>query len=111
MLLTQVPLPVISGVFLYLGFTSLQGLELWERIQSLFYDSSIAPKTRWSVVPRRTTAVFTIVQISCVAAMMWVTKSSFGVVSPLIIALLPLLRLGLVRSGVVKKENMDLLDS
>ena len=109
--LSQVPLPVLSGVFLYLGFTSLQGLELWDRIQGLFHDTSVAPKTRWSAVPRKVTSLLTTVQMACVASMMWVTKSSFGVVSPLMIALLPLLRLGLMRSGLVKKEDMQTLDA
>jgi hypothetical protein len=110
MLLSQVPLPVLSGVFLYLGLTSLQGLELWDRIQGLFQDSSVAPKQRWSSVPRKVTTVFTLVQVACIAAMMRVTKSSFGVVCPLIIALLPLIRFGLVKTGIISKESMDILD-
>jgi hypothetical protein len=110
LLLAQVPLPVLSGVFLYLGFTSLQGLELWDRIQGLFMDFTVAPKKRWSSLSRLTTSAFTIIQMACVGAMMWVTKSSFGVISPLIIAMLPLLRLALIKSGVIKKEAMDKLD-
>uniref|UniRef100_A0A7S1UPF3 Bicarbonate transporter-like transmembrane domain-containing protein n=1 Tax=Grammatophora oceanica TaxID=210454 RepID=A0A7S1UPF3_9STRA len=110
-LLAEVPLPVLSGVFMYLGFTSLQGLELWERIKGLFQDKSVAPKMRWSVaVPRLTTVVYTGIQMACVAAMMRVTKSKIGVISPLMIAVLPLLRLGLMKSGLVKKESMNVLD-
>ena len=110
LLLSQVPLPVLSGVFLYLGFTSLQGLELWDRIQGIFLDPTVAPAKRWSSVPRRVTNVFTIVQMACVGALMWVTKSSFGVVSPLLVALLPLVRLGLIKSKIVDKKSMDVLD-
>lgn len=109
-LLAQVPLPVLSGVFLYLGFTSLQGLELWERIQGLFMDFTVAPKKRWTSLPRFTTTLFTTVQMACVAGMMWVTKSSFGVISPMIIAMLPLLRMTLMKAGIIKKSAMDLLD-
>lgn len=111
MLLAQVPLPVLSGVFMYLGMTSLQGLELWDRIKGLFQDTSIAPATRWSSVPRRVTTLYTAVQMSCVGAMMYVTKSSFGVVSPLLIALLPLLRKLLIEAKMVRREHMDKLDS
>ena len=110
-LLSQVPLPVLSGVFMYLGITSLQGLELWDRIQGLFQDPLLAPKKRWSALPKRVIYTFTMVQMSCIAAMMWVTKSSFGVVSPLIIALLPLLRRMLLKSGVVDQESIEILDS
>jgi hypothetical protein len=111
MLLSQVPLPVLSGVFMYLGLTSLQGLELWDRVKGLFQDSSVAPKTRWSGVSKKSTNIVTAVQMACVGLMMWVTKSSLGVISPLIIALLPVLRIGLIRSGLVKKESMDALDA
>jgi len=112
MLLSQVPLPVLSGVFMYLGLTSLQGLELWDRILGLFQDPSVAPKSLWSaVVPRKTTTVFTLVQMSCVAAMMWVTKSPFGVMSPVMVAFLPLLRQLLVKDKVVDKDSMEILDA
>jgi sodium bicarbonate transporter 10 len=114
LLLAQVPLPVLSGVFLYLGFTSLQGLELWDRLRGIFKDTTsvaaAAAPTRWSAVPIRTTSLFTMVQILCVAAMMRVTKSRFGVVSPLMVAVLPLVRMGLLRSGLVKRKDMDVLD-
>jgi len=110
MLLAQVPLPVLSGVFMYLGLTSLQGLELWDRIQGLFQDSSLAPKKRWSVLPKKIVVTFTVIQMTCVAAMMWVTKSSYGVVSPLIIALLPVLRRILLKSGAIDKQSIEILD-
>ena len=110
LLLSQVPLPVLDGVFLYLGLTSLQGLELWDRIRGLFQDSSVAPKQRWSAAPKKLTNVFTIVQMTCIATLMWVKGSSFGVAFPLIIALLPLLRFGLVNTGIVNRESMDILD-
>jgi hypothetical protein len=109
-LLSQVPLPVINGVFLYLGLTSLQGLELWDRIRGLFQDSSVAPKPRWSSATKKVTTVFTVMQVACIVAMMWVLGSSFGVAFPLIIALLPLLRLGLVKSAIIDKESMAILD-
>ena len=110
-LLSQVPLAVLSGVFLYLGLTSLQGLELWDRIKGLFQDSSVCPKSRWSIVPPTSARVVTVVQMACVGLMMWVTNSSVGVISPLLIALLPALRFGLVKTGLVQKESMDMLDA
>merc|ERR1711933_186936 len=71
MLLSQVPLPVLSGVLLYLGFTSLQGLELWDRIRGLFQDST-KKKYRWSILERKKKSNvvrnFTLVQMACVAA-------------------------------------------
>jgi len=110
-LLSQVPLPVLSGIFMYLGLTSLQGLELWDRFLGLFQDGEVAPEQRWSkTVPRGVTGVFTIVQMACIYAMMKVKESSYGVVFPLIIALMPVLRFGLVKTGIIGKEFMDILD-
>jgi hypothetical protein len=42
--------------------------------------------------------------------MMWVTKSTFGVISPLMIAVLPLIRAGLMKFGIITKEEMRNLD-
>jgi hypothetical protein len=107
-LLAQVPLPVLSGVFLYLGFTSLQGLELWDRIKGLFQDST--KKFRWSSISKFRVNAFTAIQMSCVAAMMWINQSRFGVLSPLVIVLLPVLRKGILMTGIVDQKEMDILD-
>lgn len=106
-LLTQVPLAVLSGVFLYLGLTSLQGLELWDRIQGLIQEDD--GTKRWSgIVGRKTTTVVTLTQMAAVGLMMWVTKSPYGVVSPMLVVLLPLLRKGLGK--VVSKKDLNVLD-
>lgn len=107
-LLVQVPLAVLSGVFLYLGFTSLQGLELWDRFKGLFKDEL---DNRFLGIPRRTISVFTIAQVCCVGVMMEVSQSKFGVLSPLLIALLPLVRRGLWKAGLVPKDSLEALDS
>lgn len=107
-LLAQVPQAVLSGVFLYLGVTSLQGLELWDRVKGLCKDVA---DERFASVPRRVVTLFTMVQMACVAAMMKVTQSKFGVLSPLLIAFLPVARWGLIRSGLVSKDNGKVLDN
>ena len=110
-LLTQVPLPVLMGLFMYLGISSLPGNEMWERIKGLLQDPAIAPKYRWTArVPKKTTNVFTFVQMACLAAMFYVKESSFGVLFPIVIALMAPLRFALERSGLVKKEYIELLD-
>ena len=96
---------------MYLGQTSLEGLELWDRVLGLFQDSSVAPKTRWSSVPKKTTITVTLIQMCCVAAMMWVTKSPFGVMSPVMVAFLPLLRKLLVKANFVDLKSLGVLDA
>ena len=111
-LLTQVPLPVLMGLFMYLGISSLPGNEMWERIVGLFQDKSIAPKKPWSdKVPGKITRTFTLIQVACLGAMFWVKESPLGVLFPVVIAMLAPLRFALEKKGVVKTEYMEVLDS
>lgn len=110
-LLTQVPLAVLMGLFMYLGTSALPGNEMWERICNLFKDKSIAPKSRWTdKVPNNVTKLFTYVQVACLGAMFWVKSSPYGVLFPVVIAMLAPLRFGMERTGAIKKEYMDVLD-
>mmetsp|Transcript_3726 Transcript_3726/g.8512 ORF Transcript_3726/g.8512 Transcript_3726/m.8512 type:complete len:162 (+) Transcript_3726:3-488(+) len=107
-LLTGVPRAALSGIFLYLGFTSLQGLELWDRFRGLFKD--VVAEEKFASVKRSKITVFTAAQMACVWIMMRVTQSSYGVVSPLLIALLPLARWGLLKTGAITNDDMNILD-
>jgi HCO3- transporter family len=110
-LLAQVPLPVLMGLFMYLGISALPGNEMWERIIGLFKDREIAPKQRWTdTVPTKVTNTFTLVQVACLGAMFWVKESPIGVLFPILIALLAPLKFSLEKVGVVKKEYMEILD-
>lgn len=110
-LLAQLPLPVLMGLFMYLGTSGLPGNEMWERILGLFKDKKVAPKERWSdKVPAKVTRMFTLTQVLLLGIMFWVKESQIGVLFPLIIAMLAPIRFGLERTGIVKKEYMDILD-
>jgi len=110
-LLTQVPLPVLMGLFMYLGTSALPGNEMFERIKEIFKDTTVATKQRWTdAVPKKTTNLFTIIQIACLYTMLKVKSSPIGVLFPVIIAMLAPLRFGLVKFGIIKKEYMDVLD-
>lgn len=108
--LTQIPTPVLMGLFLFLGTSALPGNEMWERMKEIFKDSSITPKERWSSVPRKVSIMFTAIQMACLGAMVYVKESPIGVLFPVVIAMLAPLRFYLEKSGVVKKEYMDILD-
>merc|ERR1712060_896650 len=56
--LTQIPTPVLMGLFMFLGTSALPGNEMWERMKSLFMDSKISPMTRWAAVPKKVTVLF-----------------------------------------------------
>jgi hypothetical protein len=110
-LLTQVPLPVLMGLFMYLGTSSLPGNEMWERVLGLFKDSSVAPKNRWTdKVPKKQVNIFTVTQIACLAAMFWVKESSFGVLFPVVIAMMAPLRFALEKFKIIDKDAIEILD-
>jgi len=109
-LLTQVPLPVLMGLFMYLGTSALPGNEMFERIKGLFKDSSLTKKEKWSSIPKKIVNSFTVLQMACLGAMFWVKSSPIGVLFPVVIAMLAPLRFGLEKFGIVKKEYMDILD-
>jgi hypothetical protein len=111
-LLSNLPLPALMGLFLFLGTTGLQGNQMWERITGFFKDKNIAPKDPWTdKVPSSVTNLFTVIQIACLAAMLWVKESRYGVLFPVVIAMLSPIRFGLERSGLIKKEYMKVLDT
>jgi len=111
-LLRQVPLPVLMGLFMYLGASSLPGNEMWERILGFFKDDTVAPKERWTdSVPKKVVNAFTLVQVACLGAMFYVKESPFGVLFPVIIALLAPIRFGLEKSGYISKEHIEILDA
>jgi len=122
-LLTQVPLPVLMGLFLFLGTSALPGNEMFERIKALFQEkyssgssdttSSTQRKTfRWTnKVPTKVVNYFTLLQVACLYAMFWVKSSPVGVLFPIIIAMLSPLRFALEKYNVIDKKYMDILDS
>ena len=109
-LLGQLPLPVLMGLFLYLGISSLPGNEMWERVKGMLEDSAVASEKRWTkLVPRRSVNAFTLIQVACLGAMLYVKESPIGVLFPIVIAMLAPLRFALDR--VLKKEYVAILDS
>jgi hypothetical protein len=111
LLLAQVPLPVLMGLFMFLGTSALPGNEMWERMLGWFKDKTVTKKERWTdTVPTNVTNLFTVVQVVCLGAMFWVKESRFGVLFPVIIAMLAPIKIGLEKTGLVKKEYMDILD-
>jgi len=110
-LLSHLPLPVLMGLFMYLGISALPGNELWERVLGFFKDPTVAPKERWTdSVPSKVTTLFTVIQVACLGAMFWVKESPIGVLFPVIIAMLAPIRFGMEKTGFIKKEYMDILD-
>ncbi|MGE0488229.1 MAG: PTS sugar transporter subunit IIA [Vulcanimicrobiota bacterium] len=108
-LLQLVPMPVLFGLFLYMGVASLGGNQLFERLTLWVMDPSHYPPTHYlRAVPLRVVHRYTLIQALCLAALWTVKASAVAIVFPLLIALLVPVRMSLDR--FFKKEHIALLD-
>ncbi|CAB3408242.1 unnamed protein product [Caenorhabditis bovis] len=73
--LGKIPMPVLYGVFLYMGISALGGIQLFDRFLLLFMPMKYQPDTIYiRHVPIRKIHLFTFFQIGCLA-LLWVIKS------------------------------------
>ncbi|KAG8247287.1 Sodium bicarbonate cotransporter 3 [Homalodisca vitripennis] len=74
-ILSHIPMPVLFGVFLYMGVASLKGLQFFDRILIMFMPAKYQPDFMFlRKVPIRRVHLFTIIQFACLV-MLWLIKS------------------------------------
>ncbi|XP_047425454.1 electrogenic sodium bicarbonate cotransporter 4 isoform X2 [Mugil cephalus] len=96
-----IPMPVLYGVFLYMGVASLSGIQFWERIKLYLMPAKHQPDFSFlRHVPLRRVHLFTLVQIVCLAVL-WILKSTFLAI------IFPVMILGLM----VVRKLLDLMFS
>ncbi|KAG7214973.1 hypothetical protein INR49_019722, partial [Caranx melampygus] len=99
--LQYIPMPVLYGVFLYMGVASLSGIQFWERIKLYLMPAKHQPDFSFlRHVPLRRVHLFTLVQIICLAVL-WILKSTFLAI------IFPVMILGLM----VVRKLLDLIFS
>ncbi|XP_075037069.1 anion exchange protein 3 [Mixophyes fleayi] len=75
-MLRQIPLAVLFGIFLYMGVTSLTGIQLFERLLLILMHPKHHPEHPYVVkVCTWRMHLFTCVQLSCIV-LLWVVKST-----------------------------------
>ncbi|GIY43199.1 hypothetical protein CEXT_636942 [Caerostris extrusa] len=73
--LQHIPMPVLYGVFLYMGVSSLKGSQLFDRMLIMFMPQKYQPDYVFlRSVPTRRVHVFTLIQLTCLA-ILWIIKS------------------------------------
>jgi len=93
-LLSNIPMPVLYGVFLYMGITALGTLDFFERICLIFMPMKYQPDRDYiRHVPINTIHIYTILQLTCLA-LLWVVKSikSISVAFPITLVVMILVR-------------------
>ncbi|XP_051971850.1 electrogenic sodium bicarbonate cotransporter 4-like [Xyrauchen texanus] len=99
--LQYIPMPVLYGVFLYMGVASLHGIQFWERIKLYLMPAKHQPDFVFlRHVPLRRVHLFTLVQITCLAVL-WILKSTMAAI------IFPVMILGLL----VVRKMLDLVFS
>ncbi|CAB0031581.1 unnamed protein product, partial [Trichogramma brassicae] len=74
-MLKHIPMPVLFGVFLYMGVASLKGLQFFDRILIIFMPQKYQPDYMFlRQVPIRKVHLFTAIQLACLICL-WTIKS------------------------------------
>ncbi|XP_060165057.1 electrogenic sodium bicarbonate cotransporter 4 isoform X1 [Globicephala melas] len=100
-ILQYIPLPVLYGVFLYMGVASLNGIQFWDRCKLFLMPAKHQPDHAFlRHVPLRRIHLFTLVQILCLAVL-WILKSTVAAI------IFPVMILGLI----IVRRLLDLIFS
>ncbi|XP_053346654.1 sodium bicarbonate cotransporter 3 isoform X4 [Clarias gariepinus] len=88
-----IPMPVLYGVFLYMGVSSLKGIQFFDRIKLFGMPAKHQPDLIYlRYVPLWKVHVFTLVQLTCLV-LLWVIKASAAaVVFPMMVLALVFVR-------------------
>ena len=112
-LLQYVPMAALYGIFLFMGFVSLKGIQFIERLGYWLMDSALYPVNHYTRrVPTRTIHLFTLVQLICLIVLCAVNLSPFNpikILFPIFIAFLVPVRALLSR--FIDKDHLAYLDA
>uniref|UniRef100_A0A8C9RN77 Anion exchange protein n=1 Tax=Scleropages formosus TaxID=113540 RepID=A0A8C9RN77_SCLFO len=110
-ILRHIPLAVLFGIFLYMGITSLTGIQLYERIMLMVTPAKHHPDHIYvTKVKTWRMNMFTVIQLLCIV-LLWVVKSTAASLAfPFILIMtVPLRHLLLTR--VFEERELKALDS
>ncbi|XP_017278711.1 sodium-driven chloride bicarbonate exchanger isoform X3 [Kryptolebias marmoratus] len=88
-----IPMPVLYGVFLYMGVSSLKGIQFFDRIKLFGMPAKHQPDLIYlRYVPLWKVHIFTLVQLTCLV-LLWIIKASAAaVVFPMMVLALVFIR-------------------
>ncbi|XP_052000153.1 sodium bicarbonate cotransporter 3-like isoform X3 [Xyrauchen texanus] len=92
-ILKFIPMPVLYGVFLYMGVSSLKGIQFFDRVKLFGMPAKHQPDLIYlRYVPLWKVHIFTLVQLTCLV-LLWVIKvSAAAVVFPMMVLALVFVR-------------------
>ena len=87
-MLTYVPMPVLFGLFLFMGVSSLNGLQMWDRLCLFFMPEKYQPDlTYLRRVPLSRVHLFTLIQVASLVCL-WIIKDikSISILFPIMVS-------------------------
>lgn len=111
-ILRLIPQSVLTGLFLYLGLSSISTTDLYDRSLLFFTDDKDLPKGKdWiSNVKLAQTKLFTSIQLLLLGGMWWIKGTKLGVFFPVLIGLLAPIRIALEKFNIFSKNELEQLD-
>lgn len=111
-ILNNIPMPVLYGVFLYMGVSSLKGVQLVDRLVLLLMPSKHQPDYVYlRHVPLPRVHLFTCIQVIGLA-LLWIIKKSsdFSICFPLMVAAIIFIRKSFDWFNVFTQRELSWLD-
>ncbi|XP_020488266.2 solute carrier family 4 member 1a (Diego blood group) [Labrus bergylta] len=110
-ILKMIPMTALFGIFLYMGITSLSGIQMWDRILLLITPKKYHPADAYATrVGTMRMHLFTFIQLVCLGLLWMVKMSSFSLALPFVLILTIPLRI--VMTGTLfSKLEMKCLDA
>nr|KAF6392684.1 hypothetical protein mPipKuh1_007867 [Pipistrellus kuhlii] len=108
-ILKFIPMPVLYGVFLYMGVASLNGVQFMDRLKLLLMPLKHQPDFIYlRHVPLRRVHLFTFLQVLCLA-LLWILKSTVAaIIFPVMILALVAVRKGM--DYLFSQHDLSFLD-
>ena len=107
----MLPTSVLTGVFLYLGFSAIKGNQFLERTALLITDPERVPKGIFPGVALPTVKKYTLLQIASLVLLYGMKESKLGVLFPVIIGGLQFILIGAMKAGWFSEKDVRVLDA
>ncbi|NXN92607.1 S4A8 protein, partial [Rhinopomastus cyanomelas] len=104
-----IPMPVLYGVFLYMGVSSLRGIQFFDRLKLFWMPAKHQPDFIYlRHVPLRKVHLFTLTQLACLALLWAIKASPAAIVFPMMVLALVFVRK--VMDLCFSKRELSFLD-
>jgi hypothetical protein len=101
----------ITGLFLYLGVSSIGTTEMFDRCKLFISDTKDIPKLKWNLLSTGfgVSKLFTAIQV-VLLGMMWWMKENDILESSVLIGLLAPIRIALEMWKIISMKDLEVLD-